>query len=60
MPATTAASLIASELTNANDSLHASTLIVIALVLFGITLLLNLVARYLVWQTARGPAGARA
>ncbi len=45
MPATTAASLIASELTNANDSLHASALIAIALVLFGITLLLNLVAR---------------
>lgn len=60
LPATTSASLIASELTNANDSLHESALIGIALVLFGITLLLNIAARYLVWQTSRGPAGARA
>lgn len=60
MPATTAASLVANELPNANDTLHASALITIALVLFGITLLLNLAARFLVWQTARGPAGARA
>jgi phosphate transport system permease protein len=59
LPATTSASLIASELTNANDSLHESALIAIALVLFGITLLLNMAARYLVWQTSRGPAGAR-
>ncbi len=58
-PATTAAALVASELTNANDTLHESALISIALVLFGITLLLNLAARYLVWQTARGPAGGR-
>ncbi len=60
LPATTSASLIASELTNANDSLHESALIAIALVLFGITLLLNLAARFLVWRTSRGPAGARA
>jgi phosphate transport system permease protein len=59
-PATTAAALVASELTNANDTLHESALIAIALVLFGITLLLNLAARLLVWQTARGPAGGRA
>jgi phosphate transport system permease protein len=56
----TAASLVASELPNNNGPLHASALIYIALVLFGITLLLNLSARLLVWQTARGPAGARA
>ena len=60
LPATTSASLIASELTNANDTLHESALIAIALVLFCITLLLNMAARYLVWQTSRGPAGARA
>jgi phosphate transport system permease protein len=59
-PATTAAALVASELTNANDVLHESALIAIALVLFGITLLLNLAARVLVWQTSRGPAGGRA
>lgn len=59
-PATTAAALIASELPNANSDMHESALIYLALVLFGITLILNLAARYLVWQTSRGPAGARA
>ncbi|HJZ49112.1 MAG TPA: phosphate ABC transporter permease subunit PstC [Roseiflexaceae bacterium] len=58
-PGVTAASLVASELTNANSALHESALIEIALVLFGITLLLNLFARLLVWQVSRGPAGAR-
>ncbi|HEU5100138.1 MAG TPA: phosphate ABC transporter permease subunit PstC [Roseiflexaceae bacterium] len=59
-PGVTAASLVASELTNANSALHESALIEIALVLFGITLLLNVFARLLVWQVSRGPAGARA
>ena len=54
----TAASLVASELPNANDSLHESTLILIALVLFGITLLVNTLARLLVWRAARGPVGS--
>ena len=58
-PGVTAASLVASELTNANSPLHESALIEIALVLFGITLILNLFARLLVWQVSRGPAGAR-
>jgi phosphate transport system permease protein len=59
LPATTAASLVASELTKANGVLHESALITVALVLFGITLVLNLAARLLVWQTSRGPAGGR-
>lgn len=59
-PATTAAALVAGELTNATDSLHESALIYVALVLFLITLLLNMAARLLVWQVSRGPAGARA
>lgn len=54
----TAAALVASELPNANNSLHESTLILIALVLFGITLVVNLVARVIVWQAARGPVGS--
>lgn len=57
-PGVTAASLIANELTNANSALHESALIEIALVLFGITLLLNLFARLLVWQVGRGPVGS--
>jgi phosphate transport system permease protein len=58
-PGISAAALVASELPNTNNSLHESTLILIALVLFGITLLLNTLARLLVWQVARGPQGAR-
>ena len=56
-PATTAASLIANELTNANSPLHESALIAIALALFIITLVLNLLARLLIYVTSRGPAG---
>jgi phosphate transport system permease protein len=56
-PGTTAAAMVASELPNANSDLHTSTLILIALVLFGITLLLNAIARLLVWQVSRGPGG---
>lgn len=58
-PGTTAASLIASELPNSTSNLHASALVEIALVLFAITLLLNMLARLLVWQVSRGPAGRR-
>jgi phosphate transport system permease protein len=54
----TAAALVASELPNANDSLHESTLILIALVLFVITLIMNGLARLLVWQASRGPGGS--
>jgi phosphate transport system permease protein len=57
-PATTAASLVASELTNAASTLHESALIAIALVLFGITLILNLLARLLIWYVNRGPVGS--
>lgn len=58
-PGTSAASLIASELPNADSRLHESTLILIALVLFGITLILNAAARLLVWQVSRGPGGEK-
>jgi phosphate transport system permease protein len=57
-PATTAASLIANQLTNANSALHESALITVALVLFGITFLLNLAARLLIWYVNRGPGGS--
>lgn len=56
-PGITAAALVASELPNADSQLHESTLILIALVLFGITLILNGLARLLVWQVSRGPGG---
>jgi phosphate transport system permease protein len=56
-PATTASSLVASQLANANDSLHSSALILIALVLFLITLVANSIARLLVWNVQRASGG---
>jgi phosphate transport system permease protein len=56
-PAQTAASLVATQLPAPNSDLHSSALILAALVLFGITLLLNAFARLLVWQVSRGPVG---
>lgn len=58
-PATTAASLVANELTNSVSPLHESALITVALALFGITLLLNLGARLLIWYVERGMRGGR-
>jgi phosphate transport system permease protein len=55
-PGITAASLVANELTNANGPLHESALITVALVLFGITFILNLLARLLIWYVNRGAA----
>jgi len=57
-PATTAASLIASQLPNSNTSMQSSALILLALVLFLITLIANSIARLLVWRVARGGQGA--
>ena len=51
-PATTAASLIASQLPTTNTELHSSALVYLALVLFLITLLANSIARLLVWRVA--------
>lgn len=58
LPATTAASLIANELTNANSDTHESALIYIALILFLITLTLNMLARLLIWYANRGSVGS--
>jgi phosphate transport system permease protein len=58
-PATTAASLVANELTNSVSTLHESALITVALALFGITLVLNLGARLLIWFVDRRIAGGR-
>jgi phosphate transport system permease protein len=57
-PATTAASLIASQLPNANSDLQSSALIYLALVLFLITLVANSIARLLVWRVSRTGQGA--
>ncbi len=59
-PGYTMASIIANEFTEATFQLYLQSLIEIALVLFALTLLLNFIARFLVWRVARGiPTEAR-
>lgn len=60
-PGATMASVIANEFAEAVTRLHTSALIELGLVLFVMTLLLNIAARFLVWQVARQvPAEGRA
>jgi len=54
-PASTAASTLASEFNEATYSLYVSALVELALILMGITLLVNILARLLVWRVARSP-----
>jgi phosphate transport system permease protein len=56
-PGYTMASIIANEFAEATDPLYLQALIEIALVLFVITLLLNILARVLVWRVAQRAAG---
>ncbi len=59
-PGYTMASIIANEFAEAVSPLHSQVLIEVGLILFFMTLLLNIVARLLVWQVARKtPAEAR-
>jgi phosphate transport system permease protein len=52
-PGYTMASLIANEFSEATYNLYLNALIEIGLILFALTLVLNLVARFLIWRTAR-------
>jgi phosphate transport system permease protein len=54
-PASTAASTVASEFNEASYGLYISALVELALILLAITLLVNIVARLLVWRIARSP-----
>jgi phosphate transport system permease protein len=54
-PASTAASTLASEFNEATYDLYISALVELALILMGITLLVNVLARLLVWRIARSP-----
>ncbi|HEX9015624.1 MAG TPA: phosphate ABC transporter permease subunit PstC [Chloroflexota bacterium] len=53
-PSYTMASVIANEFTEATYDLYLGALIEIGLVLFGVTLVLNALARLLVWRTTSG------
>ncbi len=59
-PGYTMSSLIANEFTEATTSLYRSTLIEVGLVLFLVTLAINIIARLLVWRVTGGerPGGA--
>jgi len=60
-PGYTMASIIANEFAEAVTKLHSQSLIEIGLVLFFMTLILNMIARFLVWSVARKtPQEARA
>jgi phosphate transport system permease protein len=52
-PGYSMASIIANEFAEAVSPLHTSAMLEIGLVLFVITLLLNILARFLVWRVAR-------
>lgn len=55
-PGYTMASLIANEFSEATNDLHLSALMAVGAVLFIITLIVNALARWLVWRVSRGRA----
>ena len=52
-PGYTMASLIANQFSEATDDLHLSALMAVGAVLFAITLIVNAIARWLVWRVTR-------
>ncbi len=58
-PQHTMAAVIANEFTEASDQLHQDALVEIGLVLFAITLLVNLGSRLLIWNMTRQRSGVR-
>jgi phosphate transport system permease protein len=52
-PGYTMSSIIANEFAEASSPMHTEVLVEIGLVLFAITLILNIIARLLVWRVAR-------
>jgi phosphate transport system permease protein len=56
-PGYTMAAAIANEFTEATDDLHVSALMAVGLVLFLLSVLVNIVARLLVWRVAWAPQG---
>ena len=58
-PGYTIASMIANEFAEASNEMHLSALMAAGLVLFVITLLVNAIARWLVWQTASQSRGRK-
>ncbi len=58
-PGTTIASKIASEFSEASSTVLVSSLVALALALFGVTLIVNIAARLMVWRITAARAGGR-
>jgi len=58
-PGYSMASVVANEYAEASSDMHLAALSEIGLLLFGVTLLLNVAARLLVWRVGSSPTGAR-
>ena len=56
-PGYTMASLIANEFSEATNDLHLSALMAVGATLFLVTIVVNALARWLVWRTAQEPRG---
>ena len=59
-PGYTMPSVIANEFAEATNALHGGALMQIGLILLATTLIINILARLLIWSVARGPAGGKA
>jgi len=59
-PGYTMPSVIANEFAETTSTLHASALMEIGLILLVVTLIINVLARLLIWSVTRGDTGARA
>jgi phosphate transport system permease protein len=59
-PQYTMAAVLANEFTEASDELYLHALVEIGLVLFAVTLIVNLLSRVLIWSMTRPPARRRA
>jgi len=59
-PGYTMASVIANEFSEASNDLHLSALMAVGFVLFVMTLIVNAIARWLVWQVSRRASGTAA
>ena len=57
-PSYSLASVIANEYAEASGDLYLAALTELGLILFGVTVVLNIVARLLIWRVARVPSGA--
>jgi phosphate transport system permease protein len=56
-PAYTMPSVIANEFAETTSDMHAAALMEIGLILLGVTLIINIIARLLVWSVTRGAEG---